>query len=372
MGLRICRVTHALYPDFVGGHAIFCHELSERQASAGHRIAVFTARRKGLPKNQSVQAGYRVTRLDRVWMPWDSLAMYNPVTPTLYAAVADGRWDFVDAHSHLFWTTAIAVAASLKSGKPSITTVHGLIAQRDQLTNISQRAYLMSVGTWLLKNSSRVVCLTKSDANEDANLGVKRSNVKVIPTAVDPSQYKKRPARIDVLWVGRMVAEKNLGTLLEALSLLRNKRRLKVLLVGDGPLRDKVIAAVRRLNLSNVITFKPRADRAEVAEFLSEAKVFALPSLKEGLPLAMLEAMASAGTVVASDIPSIRSVLGDSGLYSNPLDPIGFAGRLEEALDSQAVRIEKGRLARRIVEEHYSWAAILPRLEELYSEVLRE
>jgi glycosyltransferase involved in cell wall biosynthesis len=305
-------------------------------------------------------------------MPWDSLAMYNPVTPTLYAAVADGRWDFVDAHSHLFWTTAIAVAASLKSGKPSITTVHGLIAQRDQLTNISQRAYLMSVGTWLLKNSSRVVCLTKSDANEVANLGVKRSNVKVIPTAVDPSQYKKRPARIDVLWVGRMVAEKNLGTLVEALSLLSKKRRLKALLVGDGPLRDKVMAAVRRLNLSNVITFKPRADRAEVAEFLSEAKVFALPSLKEGLPLAMLEAMASAATVVASDIPSIRSVLGDSGLYSNPLDPIGFAGRLEEALDSQPVRIEKGRLARRIVEEHYSWAAILPRLEELYSEVLRE
>lgn len=371
--LRICRVTHALYPDFIGGHAIFCNELSERQAKAGHRVEIFTARTKSLPKNQTVNAGYSVTRLDRVWMPWDSLGMYNPVTPALHAAVTEGKWDLVDAHSYLFWMPALSVKAAVEAGKPAVTTVHGFMALRDWLTNFSQRAYLFSVGAWVLKNSTRVVCLTKSDAREVTNLGVRRQNISVIPLAVEPNRFKESEHEsIDILWVGRMVAEKGLNTLVEAVSLMRRTRRLRVVLVGDGPERNELVALVRKLKLTDVITFKFKAGRDEVAELLGEAAVFAFPSLKEGLPLALLEAMASRKIVAASDIPSIREVLGDAGLYFPPGNPEELAERLEEALDGRQLRKEKGRLAREIVDERFTWAAILPRLEQLYSEALRE
>jgi glycosyltransferase involved in cell wall biosynthesis len=153
---------------------------------------------------------------------------------------------------------------------------------------------------------------------------------------------------------------------------MRKTGRLRVVLVGDGPERNELLALVRKLKLTDVITFKFKAGRDEVAELLGEAAVFAFPSLKEGLPLALLEAMASRKIVVASNIPSIREVLGDAGLYFPPGNPEELAERLEEALDGRGLRKEKGRLAREIVDERFTWAAILPRLEQLYSEALRE
>jgi glycosyltransferase involved in cell wall biosynthesis len=299
--------------------------------------------------------------------------MYNPVTPSLHATVSEGTWDLVDAHSHLFWMTALSVKAAVEAGKPAITTVHGFMAMRDWLTNFSQRAYLFSVGAWALKNSTRVVCLTKSDAGEVANLGVRRQNISVIPSAVEPDRFKQGGAeRIDVLWVGRMVAEKGLKTLVEAISRLRKTGRLRVVLVGDGPELNELVALVRKLKLTGVITFKFKAGRDEVAKLLGEAAVFVLPSLKEGLPLALLEAMASRKIVVASDVPSIREALGDAGLYFPPGNSEKLAEKLEQAMGDRGVRTEKGKLAREIVNERFSWAAVLPRLEELYSEALHE
>jgi glycosyltransferase involved in cell wall biosynthesis len=370
MGFSICRVTDVIYPDAIGGHAIFCHELSERQAKTGNRIQVFTARKKSLPRTESIAAGYNVTRLDRVWMPWDYVGMYNPVTPSLYGAVARPNWDLVDAHSHLFWMTALSVRAAVTTGKPSVTTVHGFMALRDWLTNMSQKAYLLSVGAWVLRKSTRVVCLTESDASQVANLGVSRRNISVIPSAVEPNRYRRRDlTRTSIIWVGRLVAEKGLDTLVEAVSKIRKRSRLRLMLVGDGPKRNELIGLVRKLNLADIVTFRLKANRDEIAKLLSEAEVFALPSLKEGLPLALLEAMASETTVVASDIPSIREVLDGSGLFFSPGNAEELAQRLQMVLDDCELRKRKGRLAREIVEKRFSWDAVLPKLDDLYGEV---
>lgn len=299
--------------------------------------------------------------------------MYNPVPPCLYGAIARPSWDLVDAHSHLFWTTALAVKAAVDTGKPVITTVHGLFAVRDWFTNLSQKAYLMSVGAWVLRNSTRVVCLTKSDAAEVANLGVTKGNITVIPSAVDPTQYRPGGvATISILWVGRLVAEKGLHTLIEAVSKMRKAPSLKVVMVGDGPERNELIALAQTANLTGTFTFRSNASRNEIASLLNESEVFAMPSLREGLPLALLEAMASGKLVVASDLPSMREILGDAGLYFAPGNSDDLAERLEQAIGDRQLRQEKGRAARRIVEEQFSWNAILPRLEELYSEVKRE
>ena len=306
-------------------------------------------------------------------MPWDSLDMYNPVTPALHAAVTEGKWDLVDAHSHLFWTTALAVKAALDTGKPAITTVHGLLAVRDWFTNLSQKTYLRSVGAWVLRNSTRVVCLTKSDAVEVANLGVTKRNITVIPSAVEPSQYKPGDVTgISILWVGRFVAEKGLDTLIEAVSKMRKPPSLRVVMVGDGPKRNELVAMAQKANLPDTFAFRSNASRDEVAVLLGEAAVFVLPSLREGLPLALLEAMASGKLVVASNLPSVREVLGDAGLYFASGNSDELAERLEQAIGDTQLRREKGRAARRVVEEHFSWDAILPRLDELYSEVKRE
>ena len=231
----------------------------------------------------------------------------------------------------------------------------------------------MSVGAWVLRASTRVVCLTQSDAAEVANLGVTRRNIAVIPSAVDPSRYKPGGVtRTSIIWVGRLVAEKGLDTLIEAVSKMRKPSSLRVVIVGDGPKRNELVALAQKRNLSGRFTFMFNAARDEIAGLLSEAAVFVLPSLREGLPLALLEAMASAKLVVASDLPSIREILGDAGLYFAPGNPEELAERLEKATEDSHLRQEKGRMACEIVEKRFSWYTVLPRLDELYAEVMRE
>jgi phosphatidylinositol alpha-mannosyltransferase len=341
------------------------------QADRGHRVELFTAKRKGLPGYAIINGRYTVHRLEKVWMPWDSLGMSNPMLPSLYNAVAQSRSDFVDAHAHLFWTTALAVRAAIDSHKPIITTVHGVLALRDPLTNIAQRLYLLSVGAWALRNSSRVVCLTKSDASEVANLGVRSENIRIVPVAVDPKSFHPdAPRRASIAWVGRLVPEKGLHTLIDALVALGCRRTVPVTIVGDGPMLGNLMLRTHKSGLSRNVTFKGRVGPLQVAKILEASQLFVLPSLKEGLPMTLLEAMASGAAVIASDLPSIREVLGDAGFYFTPGDDTELAEIMLRVLDDSELRRRKARLAVRLVRERFSWDVVLPKLEDVYAEIL--
>ena len=369
-GLSICRVTHALYPDVIGGHAVFCNELSTRQADLEHTIQVFTARRDDLPRNQLVKNGYRIMRLNSVWMPWDSLGMQNPFTPSLYGAVRSLDCDLVDAHSQLFWMTALAVKAATDAGKPVITTVHGILALRDWLSNLSQKLYLSSVGAWVLRNSSRVICLTNSDAQEVARLGAKTKNIRVIPVAVDPEEFRSQGMKREtIVWAGRLVPEKGLETLLEAISILHRKKPISLTIVGDGPLRNKLTGLAHTLGISHLVSFRFKLTRSEVARLLQESQIFVLPSIKEGLPMVLLEAMASGNAVIASRIPSITEVLGDDGLYFTSGAPDELADVLYQAAGDKSLLQRKGQRSRDIVKERFCWKVVLPLLENVYRDV---
>ena len=367
--LSICRVTHALYPDMIGGHAVFCNELSTRQADLGHPIQVFTARRDNLPRNQLAKNGYQITRLNSVWMPWDSLGMQNPFTPSLHGIVHGFNCDLVDAHSHLFWMTALAVKAAIDTGKPVITTVHGVFALRDWLSNLSQRLYLSSVGAWVLRNSSRVICLTDSDAQEVARLGAKTRDIRVIPVAIDPEEFRPQGTKREtIVWAGRLVPEKGLETLLEAISILHRKKPISLTIVGDGPLRNKLTGLAHTLGISRLVTFRFKLPRSEVARLLQESQIFVLPSIKEGLPMVLLEAMASGNTVIASRLPSIVDVLGDDGLYFTSGESSELADVLLQATGDKSLLQRKGQRAREIVKERFCWKVVLPMLEDVYSD----
>jgi len=369
--LSICRVTHALYPDVVGGHAVFCHELSMRQADLGHRVEVLTTRRGRQPERELFRKGYAITRLRRVWMPWDSLGMQNPVMPSLYKIVRERNCSLVDAHAQLFWTTAQSVKAALDAGKPVVTTVHGVLALRNWFVNLCQKLYLWSVGSWALRNSSRVVCLTESEAREVAGLGVGKRNIRVIPIAVDPNLFRPRGTKRQmIVYVGRLVPEKGLETLLDAVAALREKKTVRVLIVGDGPSRNKLIGHAHRLGILDMVTFRFFVDQSQVAEILQESQIFVLPSLKEGLPITLLEAMASANMIVASNLPSIVETLGPAGLYFTPGRSGELAERLLEALNERQLQRKNGLAGREVVEDRFSWGVVLPMLEDLYREVV--
>jgi glycosyltransferase involved in cell wall biosynthesis len=123
------------------------------------------------------------------------------------------------------------------------------------------------------------------------------------------------------------------------------------------------------MGLKGKVIFIKEANRRRVMELLRGCSIFTLPSLREGLPMALLEAMASRKPVAASEIPSIKEVLGDAGVFFNPYDPSSIASAISSLLEDEDLREELGASGRALVEEKYDWNVVLPKVEQMYDEV---
>ncbi len=163
-----------------------------------------------------------------------------------------------------------------------------------------------------------------------------RGPVAVIPQfGVDAEQFRPRPrpARREFVigYAGRLVPEKGLTVLLEAVAGLAGPWRLQ--LVGGGPLRAALVAQARRLGIADRVAFQPQAPSTRMPEIVAGWDVLALPSLtrpnwKEQFGRILVEAMACEVPCVGSDSGEIPHVLGDAGLVV----PEGDAAALREAL----------------------------------------
>jgi sugar transferase (PEP-CTERM/EpsH1 system associated) len=176
--------------------------------------------------------------------------------------------------------------------------------------------------------------------------------------------------------VARVQDVKNHRLLVEALAHLRTRHparsaRIKLSIVGDGPLLPAVREQVAALGLQDAV-WLPGA-RADIGALLHTFSVFALPSLAEGTPVSMLEAMACGLPVVASRVGGIPEVIDDG--VQGFLVPVGDAEALAEALARYAtdpdLRARHGRGGRARVEERFSMRAMLAAYDELYAGLCR-
>lgn len=173
--------------------------------------------------------------------------------------------------------------------------------------------------------------------------------------------------------VGRMVPVKSQRTLLEAASLLRaSGTPVQILLVGDGPLRPELVGEAERRNLLDSARFT--GVRTDVEAVLSAMDVFCLPSLYEGTPLALLEAMSLGVPVVASRVGGVPEVVeeGRTGLLIAAGDAEALASAARELIRDRSQAVEMGRRARRFVRTRLSSAAMAEATLELYQSCLAD
>jgi glycosyltransferase involved in cell wall biosynthesis len=162
-----------------------------------------------------------------------------------------------------------------------------------------------------------------------------------------------------VAFVGRLAYQKNLPALLEAVAPLR----LRLLLVGDGPLRSELMQQAAHLGVQ--ATWAGQVAHADLPAYLNQAHVFVLPSHYEGHPKTLIEAMACGLPVVGSTIPAIRDVIqpGETGLLCTT-DPASIRAALRQLLHDAALRARLGAQARRFAVQTYA-------LEQIVAQELR-
>jgi len=270
-------------------------------------------------------------------------------------------------------------------GLPLVATFHppfdaslrNLSAGTQQLT---YQLYAPSLARY-----DRVVVFSELQADVLMRLGVPGSRLAVIPNGVDPERWCPAPTpgsaphlmelqqrfagRRVFLYMGRIATEKNVEALLRAWRLVQ-PQGCTLVVVGDGPVRQSLMQAYGPE--IGVHWWGHEPDQERRAALLQLAEVFLLPSLVEGLSLALLEAMASGTACVATDAGADGEVLeGGAGIV---ISTQGVTTQLRTLLpvlrDQPVLSAELGRRARQRALERYTLSRNIDQLERLYAELV--
>lgn len=221
----------------------------------------------------------------------------------------------------------------------------------------------------LLPWTDGVVAVSESEGQAACRLGAK-DRVVVINNGVDASSISSRPSGetpLRVGWLGRLAWQKNpVAAIKTSLALSGLGLDHELLLAGDGPDREQVLAAIRELRAkASVQVLGPIRD---TAAFLAGIDVFLTTSRTEGLPYAGLDAMAHGLPIVGFDVPGVRDLVdhGVTGLLTAPADPGELAAHVARLGRSEDLRRSFGDAAQRRVQNDFQLRKQLDELSLLY------
>lgn len=370
---RPVRVLHVVDSLEFGGLERVVTDLAIGQHRAGQKVTVLSIKDVGDLAAELDAAGVPVVwggkRRGADWSTLQKLRM-----------TADGS-AFDVVHAHNFMPSYYSAAALLaKRNAPAlVATCH------DMGTRLGQRK-LRWMFRWSLSRSARVAMVGGQVYDRYLAMKMVRPDRTItvlngIPIERFGITAERRLAARTALGlpadalvvgtVGRLVALKNQGLLLELLPRLRRAHpSLRLALIGGGVLDDALKAQARELGITDSVLFA--GERKQVADLLPAFDVFALPSLTEGLSIALLEASATGLAIVASRVGGNPEIIRDedTGLLVEPANAPALEGALSRLLEDAALRGRLGSNARNWVAEHASLTAMGQAYDRFYRDAL--
>jgi glycosyltransferase involved in cell wall biosynthesis len=214
--------------------------------------------------------------------------------------------------------------------------------------------------------------------------GRTRDRLRLIPSGVDTDLFRPRdrtqlrlqlklPTEAVVgLFVGSLIPRKGVDIALDAFARVNAQRALLVV-VGEGSERPALAALAHERGVTDRVRFVGASSLAEVADWMSAADIFLLPSRYEGRPNVILEAQASGLAIIASDIPGCRDLIeaGITGLLTPTDDVATLADSLSTLVGDVTLRAKLGRNARDAIRQRgYSWDACAEKYRQFYQDLI--
>jgi glycosyltransferase involved in cell wall biosynthesis len=407
--MKVIHFSWEFPPTIVGGLGTFTMELTRHLIIEGHEVLLFTLNRGDLPTTDNWR-GVEVHRpmianfsdvyrtfVDEELRRWgegmnffSEVVTYNILSASkLINQIADDRdFDLVDAHDWLGIVGGIVAKEHL--GIPLVFHVHSTEKGRSMgrgSRTIEDLEYLGS------QTADLVITVSYAMMEHLTTLGFDRSKIRVIWNGVDPSKYnpqtikegKRRELRsrygigdgeVMALFVGRLTEVKGPINLVKALSLLKDHRELKLVILGVGELEERIKKLVKELGLEDRVALRTEfVEEGERVLHYAASDLVVLPSFYEPFGIVCTEAMSMGKPVVvgASGISGFKEQVISAGeeqcgVHVDPHKPEDIAWGIEQVLG------EKGELmganGRKRVLKEFSWDVITRKTIEAYGEVL--
>src|SRR6266568_4073070 len=352
------------YPPHLGGMENVAAQIAEVFVDKGYAVSVYTSD-IGYSRNAVISSKSQVHYLKAIEFA------HTPIIFTLFfRLLALPRHSLIHLHVAQAFSPEIVYLVSKLKGIPYIAHIHLDVDPSGPLGFLLE-TYKKLFLKRVLKSAAKIICQTEPQKRQIASkYGLPLESIAVVPNGVAEEYFVgKRTSQNPVphlLFVGRLAAQKNLSLLIEAIAQMQTSVFLDV--VGEGELRKNIEALIQKRNLHNVRLHGQKTAR-ELLDFYKSADIFVLPSLKEGLSNAMLEALAAGLPVVASDLPEIREIIGECGVLIQDPTATNYARTLDALLSNkQALQnlsilsVQKAR--------SYTWDSVLDATEDVYREAI--
>lgn len=295
----------------------------------------------------------------------------------LYRKLHQQRFDLL--HTHGYFADICGVPVARLCRIPALSTCHGYI-DTDRKLQLYNR-----LDRWALKLCSRVIAVSDEIRDGLKKHGIDEHKINVVTNAVsvppsttqgnrDSRSFRHQqgisPQAFVFTFVGRLSEEKGLTYLLDAFSrLVQRAPHGRLVLVGDGPQRNLLEQRVAELDLQRQVTLT--GFQTQISPWLSLTDCFVLPSLTEGTPMALLEAMAAGVPIIATRVGGVPDVItnGINGLLVPCADVEALCNGMSQIIVHPELREKFSREARKTVESRYSVQPWCQKILQIYQDI---
>lgn len=373
--MNITHVNHHYLPMY-GGLEYYTYRLSESLALAGHQTHVVTT-------DESLRGAAVPTELDGVtYCRTDASILRNPFSVELFRRLRASDADVYHLHSP--WTlSSLEAVFALPKDVPVVVTVHGFQPFTSLFARLISRAY-RPFAQRVFDRCDAIIVLGETEAERlHREFDVPAEKVAVIPNGIDleevnvssdvvdafRAKHDLDPTKPTVLFVGRLVPEKNPELLVETLVGPLADLDCQALVVGAG---DEAYAERLHEIADDRIRFASGLPREELLAAYQVSDLFVLLSVSEGLPTVVLEAMHAELPVITTPVGALPDFITEEHGAIVPVDatPDDLAEALRPFLTDADARLAVGARNRELVHEQFDWDRIAVDIEALYTELL--
>ena len=380
-------------PRVIGGISPHVYFLSKNLAKNGVKVHVVTCDFPGAPAYEVIDE-VEVYRIDSYKNPAPDFATWvylmNLNMQREAATIVNklgGKIDVFHAHDWLVATAGIGLKHVFR--KPLLVTMHSTeIGRRDGLHTDTEKM-IHETEAWLTYEAWKVICCSEYMVSHVRwAFGLPEDKLVMIPNGVNTHVYENSenedcaafrakyalPEEKIVLFVGRLVYEKGIHVLINAVPKVLGRVDAKFIIVGSGYMKEQLLKIVRSMKLEHKVLFMGFVDDATLLRLQKCADVSVVPSLFEPFGIVALEAMAAKSPVVVSDTGGLAEIVEHdvTGFKAYPNNPDSLAWGITKILTDEKYKNYIRENAYTKIQEKYDWQKIAQQTKELYKAILGE
>ena len=389
--LRVMMLTWEFPPRIIGGISPHVYYLSRSLAKNGVKVYVVTCDFPDAPSHEMLD-GVEVYRVDSYKNPspdfasWVYLMNMNMQREAASLVKDLGGVDIFHAHDWLVANAGIGLKHVFR--RPLMATVHSTEYGRRNGIHSDYERMIHETEAWLTYEAWKVICCSNYMVSHVKWVfGLPEDKLVMIPNGVDAKEYEKSDTDLNhfrrrfalpeekiVLFVGRLVYEKGIHVLINAVPKVLEKVNAKFVIVGNGYMQQSLSEHIRNIGLAHKVMFTGFVDDKTLRNLQKCADVSVVPSLFEPFGIVALEAMAAKSPVVVSDTGGLSEIVEHevTGIKVYPNNPDSLAWGITRVLLDESLANKLRENAYRKVVETFNWEKISQQTKTVYEGVLSE